>query len=400
MSLPAVDDSFFIFSCRRWRLQRCFAGIFVWGVLAAACMTAVAQDVAVLFGTHTAGKGKGFSLSSFDEKTGALGKPEFVTEAAGPAYFVLAAKGTRLYTCNSTGFVSAYAVADGGRSLMLLNKVSSEGGDPSYVSLDRTGRYLFDANYQGGSIVAWVLKPDGSIGERTAFVQHTGAGTDPVRQKHAYAHSILVDPTNRFVLTADLGLDKLFVYKFNAKDGSLTANDPPFVSVDPGLGARHVVFHPNGKWVYLDTEMGSKIVFFHWDSAQGTLTQQQEVSMLAPDFHGVSAAAEMRVSGDGRFVYGANRYATGDGDIVVFAVNQKTGELSAIQHIDSGGMTPRNFDFDPTGRWLLVTNHGSNTAMVFRIDGKAGTLMPVGERVSVPYPFSPRFLAAQRERPR
>jgi 6-phosphogluconolactonase len=361
-----------------------------------AASAAPSQDVTVLFGTHTAGAGKGFSASHFDEKTGALGKPAFVTEAPGPAYFLLADGGRRLYTCNSTGFVSAYAVADAGRSLTLLNKVSSEGGDPSYVSLDRTGRFLLDANYQGGSIVAWALKPDGSIGERAALIQHTGQGTDPQRQRKPYAHSIIVDPTNRFVLSADLGLDKLFVYKFDAKTGALTDNDPAFATVAPGLGARHVVFHPNGRWVYLDTEMGSKIVFFHWDSKTGTLTQQQEVSMLSPEFHGASAAAEMRVSADGRFVYGANRYAQGDGDLVVFAVNQKTGELTAVQHISSGGNTPRNFDFDPTGQWLLVTNHGSNNAVVYRIDKRAGTLTQVGEPVSVPYPFSPRFVVAAK----
>jgi 6-phosphogluconolactonase len=355
-----------------------------------------AQDLTVLFGTHVAGTGKGFSISSLDAKTGALGKPEFVAEAAGPAYFILADGGRRLYTCNSTGFVTAYTVANQGRSLTLLNRVSSEGGDPSYVSLDRAGKYLFAANYQGGSIIAWALKPDGSIGERTAFVQHTGSGTDPQRQRHAYAHSIIVDPTNRFVLTADLGLDKLFVYKLNAKDGSLTPNDPPFATVSPGLGARHVVFHPNGKWVYLDTEMGSKIVYFHWDSATGTLTQQQEVSMLAPEFKGTSAAAEMRVSADGRFIYGTNRHATGDGDVVVFAIDAKTGELMPIQHVDSGGVTPRNFDLDPSGQWMIVTNHGTNTAQVFRIDKKRGTLTPVGAPVSVPYPFSPRFISASK----
>jgi 6-phosphogluconolactonase len=354
----------------------------------------VAQDLTVLFGTHVAGAGKGFSASHFDAKTGALAAPEFVAEAAGPAYFMFAAGGTRLYTCNSNGFVSAYSVSDAGRSLTLLNKVSSEGGDPSYISLDKTGKYIFVANYQGGSIVAWALKPDGSIGERTAFVQHTGSGVDPQRQKHAYAHSIIVDPTNRFVLTADLGLDKLFVYKFDVKDGTLTPNDPAFVSVAPGLGARHVVFHPNGKWVYLDSEMGSKIMFFHWDSAHGALTQEQEVSMLPADFHETSAAAEMKVSADGRFIYGTNRYAKGDGDVVVFAIDQKTGHLSAIQHVSSGGQTPRNFEFDPSGQWLLVANHGSNNALVYRIDKKTGTLKPVGAPVSVPYPFSPRFWSA------
>jgi 6-phosphogluconolactonase len=348
----------------------------------------------VLFGTHTSGAGKGFSASHFDAKTGVLRPPEFVTEAAGPAYFVLASGGTRLYTCNSNGFVSAYSVANGGRSLTLLNKVSSEGGDPSYISLDKTGKYIFVANYQGGNIAAWALKADGSIGDRTALIQHTGKGVDPKRQTHAYAHSIIVGPTNRFVLTADLGLDKLFVYKFDVKTGGLTPNDPPFADVSPGIGARHVVFHPNGKWVYLDNEMGSKVVLFHWDSAKGSLDQAQMVSMLPDDFHGTSAAAEMKVSMDGRFLYGTNRYdgAGQDGDIVVFSIDPKTGFLKVIQHISSGGVTPRNFEFDPSGRWMVVANHGNNKAAVFKIDRKTGKLAQQGAPVDVPYPFSPRFV--------
>jgi 6-phosphogluconolactonase len=275
-----------------------------------------------------------------------------------------------------------------------LNKVPSEGGDPSYISLDKTGKYIFVANYQGGSIVAWALMPDGSIGQRTAFVQHTGTGVDPKRQTHAYAHSIIVDRTNRFVLTADLGLDKLFVYKFDVQTGALTPNDPPFASILPGLGARHVVFHPNGKWVYVDNEMGSKVVFFHWNSAKGTLDQAQTVSMLPESFHGTSTAAEMKVSMDGRFLYGTNRYE-GDGqngDIVVFAIDQRSGSLKAIQHISSGGETPRNFEFEPSDRWMVVANHGSNNAVVFKVDGKTGMLTQQGAPVGVPYPFSPRFV--------
>ena len=378
---------------RAGRGVRCALAVVCFGLAARAM---AAQQMTVLFGTHVAGPGKGFSVSSFDPKTGALGKPEFVTEAEAPAYFILADGDRRLYTCNSTGFVSAYAVADGGRSLTLLSKVPSGGGDPSYISLDKTGRTVFVANYDGGSIAAWSLKPDGSIGARTAFVQFTGSGVNPQRQTHAYAHSIVADPTNRFVLTGDLGADKVYVHRFNAQDGSLTPNDPASVSVTPGWGARHVVFHPNGRWVYVNTEMGSRIVFFHWDTATGTLTQQQAVSTLAPELHGTSNASEMRVSADGRFIYASNRVDVGDGDIAVFAIDAKTGQLTPMQHIDSGGHTPRNFDIDPTGEWMVVTNHGSNNAQVFRIDKKTGTLTPVGAPVSVPYPFSPRFVAAAK----
>lgn len=390
-----------VWTMRRSRSGRTSLMVSVLTVAAAfnvASMVSHGQDSTVLFGTHNSGAGKGFSASYFDTKTGVLSQPKFVVEAPAPAYFVLTSSQTRLYTCNSNGFVSAYSVSERGRNLVLLNKVPSMGGDPSYISLDKTERYIFVANYQGGNIVAWSLRADGSIGEQTAFVEHTGVGKDPKRQAHAYAHSIIVDPTNRFVLTADLGLDKLFVYQFDVKTGSLTPNNPPFAVVSPGLGARHVVFHPNGRWVYLDNEMGSKVVLFHWKSAEGSLQQIQMASMLSDDFHGATAAAELKVSLDGRFLYGTNRYE-GDGqngDIVVFAINQKSGLLKAIQHISSGGAMPRNFEFDPSGRWMLVANHGSNSAVVFRIDRRTGMLTQQGAPVDVPYPFSPRFVTIEK----
>jgi 6-phosphogluconolactonase len=371
-------------SCIRRRVRTlCLATV---AGLAGLTTVAPAQDLT--------GPDKGFSASHFDDDTGLLSAPEFVEQAPAPAYFVLAAGQTRLYSCNSGGSLSAYAVAAHGRSLRLLNTVPSDGGDPSYLSLDRTGKYLLDANYQGGSIGVWALKPDGSLGEQTAFVQHSGRGVDPQRQTHAYAHSIIVDPSNRFVLTADLGLDKLFVYRFDAKTGKLTPNDPAFVDVAPGLGARHVVFHPNGKWVYLDGEIASKVMLFAWDSVRGSLRPVQTVSMLPDGFAGKSAAAEMKVSDDGRFLYGSNRYAGPDqqGDMVVFRIDPETGRLTLVQHLSSGGITPRNFEFDPSGRWMIVTNHGSNNAVVFSIDRQTGKLAQQGAAVSVPYPFSPRFV--------
>ncbi len=361
-------------------------------LLGVALVTACAvfgADLTVLFGTHTAAPGKGFSVSHFNTETGALKAPEFLLEAPAPAYFILTPDGRRLYTCNSTGFISSYSVDRATNKLTLINQVSSGGGDPSYISFDRTGKYVLVANYATGNIGVWMLSADGSIGNRTAFVQHTGSGVNPQRQAHAFAHSIIVDPSNRFVLVGDLGLDKLFVYKFNVKDGSLTPNDVPSASVAPGAGARHVVFHPNGRWVYLITEMGSTIIQFNWDGRRGHLTEQKTVSTLPPDFKGTSACAEVRVRPDGKYVYASNR---GHDSIAVFSVDAQTGGLTPIQHIGSGGKTPRNFDFDPSGQWLLVTNHGSNTAAVFRIDQKAGTLTATGSPISVPSPFCPRFL--------
>jgi len=349
-----------------------------------------AADLTVYFGTHTAGPGKGFSMARFNTETGALTRPEFILETPAPAYYVIAPGGRRLYACNSTGFVSAYSIDASTARLSLLNQKPSGGGDPSYISLDQTGRYVLVANYDGGNAGVWALAADGSLGERTALVQHTGSGVNPQRQKHAFAHSIRVDPSNRFALVADLGLDKLFVYKFDASRGTLQPNDPPFVMSAPGSGARHVIFHPNGRWVYLITEMGSTIMLFNWDTARGALTEVETVSTLPRDFHGDSACSEIMVHPSGRFVYASNR---GRDSIAVFSVDAKTGRLTPIQDMPSGGKTPRNFDFDPSAHWMIVTNHGSDNAMVFRIDQQTGKLAPVGQPVEVPYPFCPRFLA-------
>jgi 6-phosphogluconolactonase len=358
-----------------------------------------AADMFVYFGTHVQGAGKGFSLAHFDTETGVLSPPQFLLESKAPAYFVIAPDGRHLYTCHSTptfdgqpgGAVSAYSIDPGTAHLTLLNSALTGGADTSYISLDNTHRYALAANYAGGNIDVFAIKPDGSIGDRTAFIQHTGSSIDPKRQPHAFAHSIRVDPTNRFALVADLGLDKFFVYRFNEKDGTLTLNDPPFAAVKPGVGPRHFVFHPNGKWIYLITEMGSQVFQFAWDSEKGTLKELQDISALPADFKGVSACAEMDVHPSGKFLYASNR---GHDSLAVFSIDPGDGHLELIQHIPTGGKTPRNFSFDPTAKWLLVTNHDSNNAVVFAIDQETGKLTQHGSPVSVPYPFCERFLPA------
>jgi 6-phosphogluconolactonase len=245
------------------------------------------------------------------------------------------------------------------------------------------------ANYDGGSIGVFALEPDGSIGERTAFVQHTGTSVNPDRQTHAHAHSIRLDPANRFVLVADLGVDKLFVYRFDPKTGALQPNDPPFATVAPGSGPRHTAFHPNGRYVYLINEMGSSIIRFGWDSNRGVLTQYETVSTLPEGFKGTSTCAEILVHPSGKFIYATNR---GHNSVVVFSVQAETGRLTLVQHISTQGKTPRNCEFDPTARWLLVSNQDSSNAVVFSIDPNTGRLTQTGEPVPVPAPFCERFL--------
>jgi len=355
-------------------------------------MTIKAQDMCVYFGSHSSGPGIGFSKSYFNTNTGVLTKPEFLIEAKEPAFFIIHPNGKYLYTCNSgqPGQISAYAIDSTTKHLILLNQKPSYGGDPSFISFDKTLRFALVANYDGGNICVYAIQPDGSFGDRTAFVQHEGKSVNPERQTHAYAHSIIVDQSNRFVLVADLGLDKVFVYRFNEKDGSLSSNDPPFAMVKPGSGPRHVRFHPNGKWIYVINEMGCSISCFNWDSDKGTLIEFQNISTLPKDFTNTSTCAELEIHPNGKFLYCSNR---GHNSIAVFAIDQISGQLTLIQHVPTKGNTPRNFAFDPTGKWIICTNQDSNNAVVFSINKTAGYLTQVGEPVEVPQPFCERFLS-------
>jgi 6-phosphogluconolactonase len=351
-----------------------------------------AADLYVYFGTHRSGPGLGFSLAHFDTDTGVLTRPEFLLEAVEPAYFVIHPDGKHLYTCNSgkqTDLVSAYEINPKTGRLTLLNRKSAGGADPSYIVLDQTARYALVANYQGGSIATLPIGPDRLLGDRTGFAQHTGRSVNPQRQTRPFAHSIIVDPGNRFALVADLGVDKVFVYRFDAKSGALAPNDPPFAAVRPGSGPRHLKFHPNGKWVYLINEMGCTVTGFRWNETRGSLTEFQTVSTLPEGFAGTNTCAELQIHPNGRFLYGSNR---GHDSLVMFAIDPATGALTLVERVSSQGKWPRNFTFDPTGKWILVCNHNSDNAVVFRVDGTTGRLTPVGPSVEVPYPFCARFL--------
>ncbi|HEV7609011.1 MAG TPA: lactonase family protein, partial [Steroidobacteraceae bacterium] len=304
--------------------------------LVCASNTAMANTTLLYIATQNPDK-MGISAAEFDSTTGALSEPRMIIETRDPAHFTLSADAKHLYMCNTgtPGGVSAFAIENKKTgALRLLNYKESKGRGPSYVSVDRSGRYVLDANYGGGYVEVYSLTKDGALDQQTAFVQHIGSSVHPQRQSKPYAHWFRTDPTNKFGLVADLGMDQVVIYKFDARTGKLTPNDPPFARVAGGMGPRHLAFHPNGKWVYGIAEIANEVMAFNWDAGKGALTQFQSVKTLEDGFKEPSTAAEIAVRADGKFLYASNR---GEDSIVVYTIDAKSGELTFKQRTPSRG---------------------------------------------------------------
>jgi 6-phosphogluconolactonase len=247
------------------------------------------------------------------------------------------------------------------------------------------------ANYSDGGVATLRILDDGTLGEDGARLKHEGSGVDPERQEGPHAHSINLTPDGSRAVVADLGTDKVAVYRFDPSDGSLIPNDPPWGAVEPGAGPRHVSFHPDGNRAYVLNEMFASLTVFAYDSVSGGLESLQTISMLPDGFDGFRSGAEVVVHPSGRFVYASNR---GHDSIAVFAVNPGDGTLTAMGHVPSGGKSPRNFVIDPSGRYLLAANQNSHSVVVFRIEAD-GSLVPTDMKAGVPKPVCVRFLAVE-----
>jgi 6-phosphogluconolactonase len=344
----------------------------------------------VYIGTQSTAAGSGISLAHFDPDTGELTRPQLILAADGPSFFAASPK-LDLYSTNYTGAggVSAYKIDRDTGGLTLLNRITGGNFGTSHISADQKGQFVFAANFDHGHIAEFPIRPDGSLAEPTTQDLHTGSSINPVRQKGTYPHCVTVDPGNRFVLVPDLGLDKMFVYRFDDRTGAIAASDPPFVDVKPGSGPRHVCFSPNRRWAYLINEMGSTINVYEFGEYSGRLSELQSISTLGADFQGENTAAEIAVHPNGRFVYASNR---GENTIAVFAVDPSTGILRPIEHIPSRGKTPRDFVMDMTGNWLICTNQDSDNVVVFRVDPDTGLLTAFGKPISVPAPCGLRLV--------
>jgi len=360
---------------------------------------AFAAEYRVYIGTYTnTGKSQGIYAYRFNSDSGKLDPEGLAGQANNPSFVAIHPNRKYLYAVSEvstlngekTGGVSAFSIDSKTGKLTPLNQVASRGSGPCYVSVDATGKAALVANYNSGSVALLPIKADGSLEQASTFDQHEGKGADPKRQGGPHAHSIIQSPDNRFALSADLGLDRVYVYKLDPAAGKLPANDPPFAAVTPGGGPRHFDYHPNGKFVYVIQEMGMKVSTYSYDKARGTLTELQTISTLPEGYHGENlSCADIHVHRSGKFVYGSNR---GHDSIVVFAVDPSKGTLKLVEHASTQGKTPRNFGIDPTGKFLIAANQSTNNMVVFRIDQQTGKLTPTGQNLEVGAPVCVRFM--------
>ena len=358
----------------------------------------------VYVGTYTTSASKGIYVYRF--KSGSLaplGLDGLAAQTDNPSFLAADPSHRFLYAVNETqsyqnpeghqeqgsGTVSAFSLDRHNGRLKLLNVVPSDGTDPCFVALDHTGKYVLVANYTSGSVAVFPVLRDGRLAKASAFIQHTGHSVDLQRQEAPHAHDISVSRDNRFALAADLGLDKLLVYRFDPSRGSLSPNDPPSAGVTPGLGPRHFVFDVAGKSVYLLSEIKSSVTVFSYDQANGVLREISTISALPPGFTGENSGAEIALGRSGRFLYASNR---GADSIAVFAIDPGRHTLKTVEHVPTLGKTPRSFGIDPTGRYLLAANQDSGNVVVFEINPRSGELKPTGQVVEVPSPVCVVFV--------
>lgn len=354
------------------------------------------------------GNGKGIYLFEMNPATGALSLREVTADDSNPAWLAFGKSRTHLYAANETtsfkgthsGSVSAFSVDRSNGHLTLLNTVSSEGAGPAHLSVHPSGKFVLVANYAGGTVAVLPIEADG----RVAPASDVKADHGPVGSVHAtnappgsfaisghdnpHAHMIQADPSGRFVLSSDLGLDRMYVWRFDAGSGKLSANDPPFIALPSGDGPRHFIFHPNGRWVYVLQEESSTLVTFDYDGAKGTLKAKQTLSTLPKGFAGTNFTSELVISPDARFLYVANRLH----DSIAFYSIGAPGALTYIGEEWTRGDYPRSFSIDPTGRFLYSCNQRSDAITCFRIDRPTGRLTFTGQYTPVGTPAIIVFL--------
>lgn len=353
------------------------------------------KNTYLLIGTYTSGKSEGIYVYNFNTTTG---DNSFVSvaKAANPSYLTVSPNQKFVYAVAETdiakkegtgGSVTAFSFDKKNGTLSMINQQFSEGRNPCYVAIDKTGKWVFAANYSSGSAVLFPANADGSLKAAKQVMQDAGTGPNKARQEGPHVHSTVLSPDNQYLFTPDLGTDKIMIYRFDKMNGKLTAATPAFVSSPAGNGPRHFDFHPNNRFAYLMEEMTGTVAAYKYNA--GKLNLIQRLSALPEGFKGVIGSADIHVSPDGKFLYCSNRGESNS--ITIFKIDAATGKLTVVGHQSSMGIMPRNFNFDPTGNFLLVANQQGNI-VIFKIDKKTGLLTDTGKRIEVPNPVCIKWI--------
>jgi 6-phosphogluconolactonase len=345
----------------------------------------------LITGTYTSGKSKGIYVHKFNSATGES-SPVSSTSSSNPSFLAVSPDRKYIYAVNedAPGQVSSFAFDKTNGRLQLLNQQPSHGRHPCYSTVDKTGKWIITGNYSSGTIAVHRAKEDGSLSNSNDSIQHTGSSVTEGRQEGPHVHATVLSKDNKYLYVPDLGTDKLMIYRFNSKTGSLAPAEQPFVITKPGAGPRHFEIHPGGKFAYLMEELTGTVSAYAV-LKNGNLYLLQNISSLPRDFLGTIGSADIHVSPDGKFLYCSNRGESNS--IGIFSIDVKSGMLSWVGHQSTLGKTPRNFNFDPSGNFLLVANQNSDEIVIFNRDKETGLLTDSGKRINVPNPVCIKWIS-------
>lgn len=343
----------------------------------------------IYVGTYDGRGSQGLYVFEFDRRTGQMTQIQTISDRKSPNFQALHPSGRYLYSVSSEAFsedteqgtVTGYRIDQETGKLTEINERSVEGRGPAHVSIDPEGRFAYVSNYGDGSLSVFAIGEDGRLSEAVDVVQHEGSSVNEERQSAPHVHSIIPSSDGRFIYVSDLGTDRIMIYEVDQETGALTPAETPYAESTPGAGPRHFAIHPNGEFAYSLGEMSSTVAAFRVDPSTGALTRFQRVSMLPEDFEGENSVADIHIAPDGQFLYASNR---GHNSLVIYEIDESTGELTLVGHEPTRGGHPRNFMVDKKGAFVLVANRDDDEVVVFRRDRETGTLSYTGEQAHVP----------------
>lgn len=369
--------------------------LFTGMLLASSSLSAAEPGSTLVFiGTYTGEKSEGIYVCRLDPKTGSMSAPELAAEMINPSWVTIHPSGKFLYAVGESGpykgggAVTGFSIGQGGK-LTALNTQEPNGSGPCHLAIDQTGKTILVSNYGSGSVSSLQIAADGKLSPSAWVDQHPTLG----EKQKPHAHHCGFDPSNRFALSCDAGLDRIYSYRFDAATGALAANDPPFAATTAETHPRHLTFSPDGKFCYNIDEKAMSVTAFSFDAKLGVLQQIQAISTLPNDFSGkAGSTAELIMHPSGKFLYGSNR---GPDNIAGYSVDPQTGKLTLVGHTSTGGKTARSFGIDPSGRWMIVGNQNSDSVIGFEIDQSTGALTPNGTKFELGAPVCFQFLVVK-----